>query len=170
METGTSCQPTSIAPFRASPLKFSRCPNIAVAKSLDKRTPVSDHNILSARSPPADHATAGSGLTSLMGPYKACQMNVSLTGDRLQTGTQQEKKENTAGEKTSGSEEKMFTEVGLSGVEGVAEVRRFLFVALESASIDFFSSFLANLRGKGFRYATGRTAHAQSAIILGCSV
>lgn len=37
METGTSCQPTSIAPFRAAPFKFSRCPNFAVATSSDKR-------------------------------------------------------------------------------------------------------------------------------------
>ena len=37
METGASCQPTSIAPFRAAPFKFSRCPNFAVATSSDKR-------------------------------------------------------------------------------------------------------------------------------------
>lgn len=40
METGASCQPTSIAPFRASPFKFSRCPNYAVATSSDKRAQV----------------------------------------------------------------------------------------------------------------------------------
>lgn len=31
-----SCQPTSIAPFRAAPFKFSWCPNFAVATSSDK--------------------------------------------------------------------------------------------------------------------------------------
>jgi len=37
METRTSCQPTSIAPLRTGPFKFSRCLNFAVATSLNKR-------------------------------------------------------------------------------------------------------------------------------------
>lgn len=40
IETGPSCAPTSIAPFRAGPFKFSRCNNFAVATSSDKRARV----------------------------------------------------------------------------------------------------------------------------------
>lgn len=63
----------------------------------------------------------------------------------------------------------MFSELGLSGEQGVDEVYRFLFKPLQKHPLIYFCPFSVNLRGKGFRHAIRDGQRMRSlAAHLGC--